>query len=153
MRVDVWLWATRQLKSRSLATKAARAGHVKVNGETAKASQGIKVGDEVRLRIEGFDRILQVSALIPKRVSATQAQQCYQDLTPPRPSKRDLPAPIVRLPGTGRPTKKERRQLDALRCRWGCRPERVGFRLCVSLVKQPNPTKISNSVWNPGEAT
>ena len=117
MRVDVWLWATRQLKSRSLATKAARAGHVKVNGETAKASQGIKVGDEVRLRIEGFDRILQVSALIPKRVSATQAQQCYQDLTPPRPSKRALPAPIVRLPGTGRPTKKERRQLDALRGR------------------------------------
>lgn len=117
VRVDVWLWAVRQLKSRSLATSAARAGHVKVNGESAKAATAIKVGDEVRLRVEGFDRILKVTALINRRVGAPEAQKCYEDLTPPRLTWRDGPAPIWRDRGTGRPSKKERRQLDALRGR------------------------------------
>lgn len=117
MRVDVWLWAVRQLKSRSLATNAARAGHVKVNGVTAKPAQSVRVGDEVRLRVEGFDRILEVTALIPKRVGAPEAAKCYIDHSPPRLSWRDGPAPIIRERGTGRPTKKERRQLDALRGR------------------------------------
>ncbi|SQC02315.1 ribosome-associated heat shock protein Hsp15 [Mobiluncus curtisii] len=68
MRVDVWLWAVRQVKSRSLATAAARAGHVKINGVSAKASSAVRAGDEVRLRVAGFDRVLKVIALIPKRV-------------------------------------------------------------------------------------
>ena len=55
VRVDTWLWATRQLKSRSQATAAVRAGHVRVNGEPVKAAYKVRVGDEVRLRIEGFD--------------------------------------------------------------------------------------------------
>ncbi|MFT0761648.1 RNA-binding S4 domain-containing protein [Scrofimicrobium sp. R131] len=112
LRVDIWLWATRQLKSRSLATSAARAGHVRINGEPAKASAPVRVGDEVRLRIQGFDRILRVLDLPPKRLGAPAAQQCYQDLTPPRP--RYIPV-AVRDKGAGRPTKKERRQLEALR--------------------------------------
>lgn len=117
VRVDVWLWAVRQLKSRSMATAAARAGHVKVNGETAKASQAVKVGDEVRLRVHGFDRILRVQALLNKRVGAPEAVKCYQDLSPERPKYAGFQIG-VRQKGTGRPTKKERRDLEAWRAQF-----------------------------------
>lgn len=113
LRVDVWLWTTRQLKSRSLATAAARAGHVRVNGQTVKASSPVKVGDEVRLRVQGFDRILVVKQLLPKRVGAPVASKAYEDISPPRETAR---FPVAyREKGTGRPTKKERRELEALR--------------------------------------
>ncbi len=116
VRVDTWLWATRQVKSRSQATSAARAGHVKVNGDSVKAAQKLRVGDEVRLRIEGFDRILRVTGLLVKRVGAPQACTCYEDLTPPRP-RLSVAAVGIRDRGTGRPSKKERRELDQLRGR------------------------------------
>ncbi|QPK81078.1 RNA-binding S4 domain-containing protein [Schaalia sp. ZJ405] len=116
VRVDTWLWATRQLKSRSQATSAARAGHVKVNGDTAKASQKLRVGDEVRLRVDGFDRVLRVTGLLLKRVGAPQARECYEDLTPARSRLPFIPV-ATRERGTGRPTKKERRELDRLRGR------------------------------------
>ncbi|WP_054952949.1 RNA-binding S4 domain-containing protein [Flaviflexus massiliensis] len=121
VRVDVWLWAVRQLKTRTLATTAAKAGHVRVNGETAKPSQKVKVGDEVRLRIEGQDRILEVTKLILKRTSAPLAQECYINHTPERP-KVYLPPLFHRDRGAGRPTKKERREMDRLRgmdANWG----------------------------------
>lgn len=117
MRVDVWLWAVRQLKSRSLATAAARAGHVKINGVSAKAASPVRVGDEVRLRVNGFDRVLEIQALLPKRVGAPEAVKAYKDITPPRLADPAAGAVIFRPRGTGRPTKKERRQLDALRGR------------------------------------
>lgn len=114
-RVDTWLWAVRQTKSRSQATSAARAGHVKVNGDTVKASQKVKPGDEVRLRVEGFDRILKVKLLLKTRMGAPIARQAYVDNSPERP-RIPLFVPI-RERGTGRPTKKERRELDRLRGR------------------------------------
>ena len=108
VRVDTWLWATRQLKSRSQATAAVRAGHVRVNGEPVKAAHKVRVGDEVRLRIEGFDRILGVVLLL-----SPQARTAYDDRTPERPR---LHIPVaMREKGSGRPTKKERRELDRLR--------------------------------------
>jgi len=115
VRVDTWLWAVRQTKSRSQATAAARAGHVKINGTTVKASQQVHVGDEVRLRVEGFDRVLEVTGLLVTRVSAPQAGACYLDHTPLRP--RIGGGVPVREHGTGRPSKKERRELDRLRGR------------------------------------
>ena len=60
VRVDAWLWAVRVYKTRSAATTACRAGHVRVGGEKAKAAQPVRVGDELRIRIAGFDRILVV---------------------------------------------------------------------------------------------
>ncbi len=114
MRIDVWLWSVRQIKSRSAATAACRAGHVRINGEPVKAATALKVGDTVRYRVEGFDRLLEVTRLIAKRVSAPVARECYIDHTPARPSPLEAPAAIVRDRGTGRPTKKERRQLEAL---------------------------------------
>ena len=115
VRVDTWLWATRQVKSRSAATAAARAGHVKVNGEAAKAAQKVRVGDEVRLRVAGLDRVLEVRHLLAKRMGAPIARQGYVHLSLPRPR---LSIPVaLREKGTGRPTKKERRELDRLRGR------------------------------------
>ncbi len=119
VRVDVWLWSVRQVKSRSAATAACKAGHVRVNGETVKPAQALRVGDEIRYRVDGFDRFLTVERLITKRVGAPLAVACYTDRTPPRPSPLDAPAAIIRPRGAGRPTKKERRQLEALRGRAG----------------------------------
>jgi len=112
VRVDVWLWSVRQCKTRSLATSECKAGHVRINGEPVKPASPVKIGDEVRYRFQGFDRILVVKGLIKKRVGAAQAQACYEDLTPERP-KMYLPV-MQRDRGTGRPTKKERRELDRL---------------------------------------
>lgn len=115
IRVDVWLWATRQVKSRSLATAAAKAGHVKINGVSAKPSASVCVGDEIKLRVNGFDKVLRVLAIIPKRVGAPLAVKCYKEVTPPKAVDPSAGAFIYRPRGTGRPTKKERRQLDKLR--------------------------------------
>ena len=113
MRIDTWLWATRHVKSRSQATSAARAGHVKLNGESVKAAQKIRVGDEVRLRVEGFDRVLIVRKLLVKRLGYPFAKLCYEDLSEPRP--RLGVAFAQRERGSGRPTKKERRDMEKFR--------------------------------------
>lgn len=113
-RIDVWLWSVRQVKSRSAATSACKAGHVRVNGETAKPAQHISVGDEVRYRVNGFDRLLTITRVLTRRVGAPIARTAYIDSSPPRPSPLDSPAAVIRDRGAGRPTKKERRQLDAL---------------------------------------
>jgi ribosome-associated heat shock protein Hsp15 len=117
VRVDAWLWAVRVYKTRSLATAACRAGHVRLNGERVKAAQNVRAGDEVRIRINGFDRILTVARLLAKRASATVAAECYIDSTPPPPPREELPLLPVRDPGTGRPTKRDRREIERLRGR------------------------------------
>lgn len=114
VRCDVWLWAVRVYKTRSAATTAIRGGHVRVNGDPVKAAHAVKVGDEVRARINGFDKILKVEKLLLKRVGAPVAATAYADLTPP-PPPREFYAPIVhRDRGSGRPTKRERREIDRL---------------------------------------
>ena len=116
-RVDAWLWAIRVYKTRTLATAACRAGHVRVNGERAKAAQTVRVGDEVRVRIAGFDRQLVVRRTITKRVGAAVVAESVEDRTPP-PPPRELTAFVpVRDRGAGRPTKRERRDIDRLRGR------------------------------------
>ncbi|CAI9391974.1 RNA-binding S4 domain-containing protein [Microbacterium sp. T2.11-28] len=114
VRVDSWLWAVRVYKTRSAATTACRAGHVRVNGEKAKAAQAVRVGDELRVRIAGFDRILIVRQLIVKRVGAPLAAVAAEDRTPAREPTAML---AVRDRGAGRPTKRERRDIDRLRGR------------------------------------
>lgn len=113
-RVDSWLWAIRIYKTRSAATTACRAGHVRVNGDKAKAAQAVRIGDELRVRIAGFDRILIVKQLLVKRVGAPLAALAYDDRTPER---EPLAALAVRDRGAGRPTKRERRDIDRLRGR------------------------------------
>lgn len=116
-RVDSWLWAVRIYKTRSAATAACRAGHVRVNGERAKAAQPVRPGDELRVRIAGFDRILVVKQTITKRVSAPLAAAAVEDRTPPPPPRESMPFVPTRDRGAGRPTKRERRDIDRLRGR------------------------------------
>jgi ribosome-associated heat shock protein Hsp15 len=116
-RVDSWIWAIRLVKTRSLATAACRAGHVRVNGERAKAAQPVKVGDEIRYRESGFDRIVVVRSLLVKRVGAAIATEAYTDLTPPPPPREEVALAPMRDRGAGRPTKRERRDLERLRGR------------------------------------
>ncbi|MBM7464915.1 RNA-binding S4 domain-containing protein [Microbacterium esteraromaticum] len=114
VRVDSWLWAIRIYKTRSAATTACRAGHVRVGGERTKAAQTVKPGDEVRVRMSGFDRILIVKQTLSKRVGAPVAVTAYEDRTPAREPSAML---AVRDRGAGRPTKRERREIDRLRGR------------------------------------
>jgi ribosome-associated heat shock protein Hsp15 len=114
VRIDAWLWAIRAYKTRSAATAACRAGHVRLNGRPVKASQTVVVGDAIRVRQPGFERLLEVSALISKRVGAEAAARCYIDTTPERPREL-VPNVPVRDRGTGRPTKKDRRDMEKLR--------------------------------------
>jgi ribosome-associated heat shock protein Hsp15 len=113
-RVDVWLWAVRLYKTRSAATAACRGGHVRVNGAAAKAASPVKVGDRVEAFV-GRERILEVVAVIDKRVGAAVAATCLVDHSPPVPVvEREAPV-FARERGAGRPTKRERRDLDRFR--------------------------------------
>ncbi|MEV8241011.1 S4 domain-containing protein [Microbacterium testaceum] len=116
-RVDAWLWAVRVYKTRSAATTACRAGHVRVNGERAKAAQPVRPGDELRVRIQGFDRILVVKKTIAKRVGAALVAEALDDRTPPPPPRESMPFVPVRDRGAGRPTKRDRRDIEKLRGR------------------------------------
>ncbi|GIG24690.1 RNA-binding S4 domain-containing protein [Cellulomonas denverensis] len=116
-RVDRWVWAVRLTKTRAAAATACRAGHVKVNGERAKPATSIKAGDEVRVRGDGPERIVVVRAVIERRVGAAVAVQCYRDDTPPPPPKEHVAVAAQRDRGAGRPTKRERREIDRLRGR------------------------------------
>ncbi|HLS04327.1 MAG TPA: RNA-binding S4 domain-containing protein [Actinomycetales bacterium] len=116
-RVDRWIWAARLAKTRSAATTACRGGHVRVNGKPIKPASLVRVGDEVRVMLGSRERIVEVVKIIEKRVGAAIAAECLIDRSPP-PPPREFVAPVaVRDRGTGRPTKKERRQLDRLRGR------------------------------------
>ncbi|MGO3148039.1 MAG: RNA-binding S4 domain-containing protein [Leucobacter sp.] len=117
VRVDSWVWAVRLAKTRSQATAACRAGHVRVNGSTAKAAQPVRVGDEVRTRLHTVDRIYRVTGLAIRRGSATEAAKYFEDLTPPAPPRVERPAAVIRDRGAGRPTKRDRREIDKLRGR------------------------------------
>lgn len=115
IRVDSWIWAVRLVKTRSLATAACRAGHVRVNGEKVKAAQAVRIGDEVRVRTSDGERIVVVRRILAKRVSAVVAAESLTDNTPPPPAREDVPFVPIRDRGAGRPTKRERRDIEKLR--------------------------------------
>jgi ribosome-associated heat shock protein Hsp15 len=112
IRIDRWLSAARIYKSRTAAADACHAGHVELNGNVARASQLVRVGD----RIEGWAPrgrvVLEVLALAEKRLSPPKARELYLDHSPPPPPREERVAPRAR--GAGRPTKSERRALGRL---------------------------------------
>ena len=116
VRLDVWLWSARLFPTRAAATAACRGGHVRRNGDPVKAAQKVSVGDELRVRSPGRERIVVVTRILTKRVGAPIARESYEDHSP-EPAPQLLAAPPRRDRGTGRPTKRERRQLDRLRGR------------------------------------
>ncbi|HIX00197.1 MAG TPA: RNA-binding S4 domain-containing protein [Candidatus Nesterenkonia stercoripullorum] len=114
VRVDAWLWSVRLFKTRSAATTACRAGHVKIDGQPVKASVRVTPGTTIHLRRPGHELIIEVVRTLSSRVGAPAARQAYRDHSPERIRPRDVGLP-VRPRGAGRPTKRERRQLDRLR--------------------------------------
>ncbi|MDQ1020378.1 RNA-binding S4 domain-containing protein [Streptomyces afghaniensis] len=115
VRVDSWIWAVRLVKTRSLGATACRGGHVRVNGERVKPAHAVRVGDEVRVRHEGRERVVVVTRLIRKRVGAPVAAQCYIDNSPPPPPREAVAPAGIRDRGAGRPTKRDRREMERLR--------------------------------------
>ncbi|MER6674358.1 RNA-binding S4 domain-containing protein [Streptomyces sp. NPDC000983] len=115
VRIDSWIWAVRLIKTRSMGATACKGGHVRVNGERVKPAYAVRVGDEVRLRHEGRERVVVVKRLIRKRVGAPVAVQCYVDNSPPPPPREAVAPAGIRDRGTGRPTKRDRRDLERLR--------------------------------------
>jgi len=116
VRLDRWLWAARMFRSRTLAADACDGGKVHVNGIAAKPHKSIRVGDRLTVTIERTQRDLEVRELSERRGPFVEAQRLYVDHTPPPPPRTEREAPVVmREPGSGRPTKRERRQIDRLR--------------------------------------
>ncbi|MET8783013.1 RNA-binding S4 domain-containing protein [Streptomyces sp. NPDC004589] len=115
VRIDSWIWSVRLVKTRSIGADACKGGHVRVNGERVKPAYAVRVGDEVRLRHEGRERIVVVKQLIRKRVGAPVAVQCYIDNSPPPPPREAVAPAGIRDRGTGRPTKRDRREMERLR--------------------------------------
>ncbi|WP_022883140.1 RNA-binding S4 domain-containing protein [Gryllotalpicola ginsengisoli] len=116
VRVDVWTWSVRLYKTRSAATEAAKAGHIRVNGDRAKPAQPVRIGDEVRAFTDR-EHIVIVKQLLTKRVGAAIAQAAIEDRTPVLPPKEERAAPVIRERGLGRPTKRDRRAIERLRGR------------------------------------
>jgi ribosome-associated heat shock protein Hsp15 len=116
VRVDRWLCAARVFKSRTQASDACGRGRVLVNQSPVKASHALRVGDEVRAWPERGAVVLEVRALAEKRLAAAAARELYLDHSPPPPPRE--PRVAVRVRGSGRPTKRERRALDRLKGRY-----------------------------------
>lgn len=93
-----------------------RGGHVRVNGTPAKPATPVHVGDRVEARVHGRDRVVEVARVIDKRVGAPVAVECYVDHSPAPPARDEISV-AERTRGAGRPTKRERRQLERWRGR------------------------------------
>ena len=127
LRIDKWLWAARFFKTRSLAAEEVSRDRVSVNGQVAKPSREIKPGDRIRLRQQGPERELVVLALSKQRGPAPVAQLLYEETPESRAAQlswreqtRWSPEPALTMP-QGRPTKRQRRDLDRQRGDWGDR--------------------------------
>ena len=118
VRIDKYLWSIRIYKSRSIATEAIREGKVRLNAEPAKASTLVAVGDVIDVHKDGFRLKYKALQLIEKRVSPVLAKPCYEDLTPAEELNKykswfvGKGRPEMRERGAGRPTKKERREIE-----------------------------------------
>ncbi|MFJ8741109.1 RNA-binding S4 domain-containing protein [Embleya sp. NBC_00888] len=115
VRVDSWIWSVRLTKTRSLAAAACKAGHVRVNGDKVKPAQSIRIGDEVRVRQDGHERIVVVKRIVRKRVGPPVAAECLIDNSPPPPPREEVVVVARRDRGAGRPTKRDRRVLEQFR--------------------------------------
>jgi len=116
VRIDKWLWAARVFKTRGLASDACRHGHVQISGQPVKPSRLVRVQDVIVVKKDQMTRTFKVLQLLERRVGAPAAKEYAQDLTPPSEFEKPREPcfhPFMRPKGSGRPTKKERRQLDA----------------------------------------
>lgn len=117
LRIDKYLWAIRIFKTRSQAREACDKGKVKLNGDAVKAARTVLIGDEYEIRGDGRKWVIKVVSLLDHRVQYTEAIKHYTDLTPEEELQRLQYQAAVFFTGKrptkiGRPTKKERRELD-----------------------------------------
>lgn len=119
VRLDKWLWAIRAFKTRSLATDACKGGRVKIEGVSAKASRDLKIGDIIEFKAGHLNKRIKVTQLLKNRVNAKLAVQNYEDLTPAEEYERlELINQMnvgKRDRGTGRPSKRDRRDIEKLK--------------------------------------
>jgi len=117
VRVDKWLWAVRLYKTRTAAADACRGGHVRVDDQPVKPARDLRAGDVLQVRLADITRTVRVLAPLEHRVGAPLVPTYLQDLTPPeeyeRRKRNQEAGGIQRDPGAGRPTKKDRRLLEA----------------------------------------
>ncbi len=117
LRIDKYLWSIRIFKTRSIAAEACEKGRVKLNGTSVKAAKNVNVNDEYEIKAEERKWIIKVTDLLDHRVQYAEAIKYYIDLTPAEENERDQIQPASfhtgkRLSKVGRPTKKQRRELD-----------------------------------------
>lgn len=118
VRLDKWLWSVRMFKSRTLATKACERGKVKINKRSTKPSSDVVVGDMVTFEKNKINYTLKVLKIIDQRVGFPVAQTCYEDHTPQEEKDKFKEQYVIRHKGEfrdsglGRPTKKDRRDID-----------------------------------------
>ena len=117
LRLDKYLWAIRLFKTRTLAAAACDTGKVKLNGTAVKAARNVSVGDEYEVKTEAKKWLIKVTGLLPNRVAYAEAIKYYLDLTPQEEvDKMQFQAASFhtgkRKSKIGRPTKKQRRELD-----------------------------------------
>ena len=117
MRIDKWLWMVRLFKTRSIATEACNAGKVKLNGENVKPSRDVRVGEVYEVHIGSLHKTVEVVGAPKSRVGAPLVPDYCTDLTPQSEYDRmkTLKTQEFRPHGLGRPTKRERRQLDFIK--------------------------------------
>ena len=122
VRLDKWLWAARFFKTRALAADAIDAGHIEVNGERAKRSKSIQVGDRIRVRRPPTEQVVDVTGVAEQRGSATIAAGLYRETETSTKAREALVAQLRAMGppafrDKGRPSKKERRDIDKWRGR------------------------------------
>ncbi len=123
VRLDKWLWAARFFKTRSLAAEAITGGKVTMHGDRVKPARPLQVGDEIAIRLGPYEHIVHVRALSERRGPATVAATLYEETSESLAARTKLaeqlrlsPAPLV-YEEKGRPTKRDRREIDRWRRR------------------------------------
>lgn len=122
VRLDKWLWAARFYKTRTLAAEAVAGGKVQVNGDRAKRARPLQVGDDIRIRLGPYEHLIVVRELSERRGPASQAATLYEEKPESRAAREQLAVQLKSLhsafvPDRGRPTKKERREMEKFRGR------------------------------------
>ncbi|MEP1766266.1 MAG: RNA-binding S4 domain-containing protein [Sulfitobacter sp.] len=118
LRLDKWLWYARFFKTRTLAASIVAGGRVRINGTPAsKRSTTISAGDVLTFTKDEHIRVIQVDACGSRRGPAPEAQTLYTDLSPPERKPKEIIPKNPSFEGKGRPTKRDRRQLDLSKAR------------------------------------
>ncbi len=114
-RIDKFLWSVRLYKTRTIATEACRGKHILLNNQAVKASANVRIGDKIEIKVPPIIRTFEVKSLLSNRVSAKLVPE-YINETTPEEAFEELrlvrKTGSTREKGSGRPTKKERRQID-----------------------------------------